>query len=70
MIILDEHTAFQRVIDGLKMASDGARMLMHHQPEKARGWDLVAQHYDLLAQTAFKLSEERAVEQANERLKK
>lgn len=60
MIILTEYDAMQRVVDGLSMARDGARMLGAHQPEKAHAWDKMAAAFEVSRELAYKLSEESA----------
>jgi hypothetical protein len=66
---LDEHQAFQRIIDGLSTARDGALLLRRHQPDKAHMWEKMAQTYDVCRQAAFKLAEERAVAQTQKGFK-
>jgi hypothetical protein len=58
MIILSEHDAMQRIVNGLKLAEDGARMMMAHRPDQARGWELMAQTYRVCGESAWKLAEE------------
>lgn len=60
MIILSEFDAFQRMVNGLAMAKDGAKMLAAHQPEKAHMWTKMAETYDVSIQAVYKLSEESA----------
>lgn len=60
MIILGEYDAFQRLINGLKMAQDGAKMMAHHQPDKGFMWDKMAETYGVCIQSVYKLSEEAA----------
>jgi serine protease inhibitor len=60
MIILSEHDAFQRIAQGLAMAKDGAQMMAAHQPEKAFGWQKMAQVFEVCTQSVNKLSEEAA----------
>lgn len=69
MSILDEHAAFQRIIDGLQQARDGALLLRQHQPDKAHLWEKMAQTYDVCAASAFKLAEERAIKQTQKGFK-
>lgn len=63
-LILDEQTAFQRVIDGLKLSADGARLLALHQPDKAHMWNKMAEVYLVAAESAYRLSAERAMKQS------
>ena len=60
MIILDEYTAMQKLLDALASARDAARMLGAHQPEKAMAWDKMAAAYEVSREIAYKLSEESA----------
>lgn len=60
MIILSEHDAFSRLIEGLRQAQDGAKMLAAHQPEKAFMWEKLAQVFAVNIQAAYKLSQESA----------
>jgi hypothetical protein len=60
MIILSEHDAFTRLIDGLKTAQDGAKMLAAHQPDKGFMWEKMAETYEVCIQSVYKLSEEAA----------
>lgn len=60
MIILDEYSAFQRLISGLRMAQDGAKMMSVHQSDKAYMWDKMAEVYAVSIQAVYKLSEEAA----------
>lgn len=60
MIILSEFDAFQRMVNGLAMAKDGAKMLAAHQPEKAHMWMKMSEVYDVSIQAVYKLSEESA----------
>lgn len=60
MIILSEYDAFQRLINGLKLAKDGARMMSHHQPDKGFMWEKMAETYEVCIQSVYKLSEEAA----------
>jgi hypothetical protein len=69
MAILDEHAAFQRIIDGLNQARDGALLLRAHQPDKAHLWEKMAETYSICAASAFKLAEERAVQQTRKGFK-
>lgn len=64
MIILDEQTAFQRVINGLKMSADGAESLALHQHDKAVMWKTMANVYRVAAESAYRLSAERAIKQS------
>lgn len=57
-VITSEHDAFQRIIHGLRLAEDGARMMAGHRPDQARGWQLMAQTYRVCAESANKLAEE------------
>lgn len=66
---LDEHQAFQRIIDGLGLARDGALLMMKHQADHARQWEKMAQVYAVCQQSAFKLAEERALEQTRKGFK-
>lgn len=69
MTVLDEHAAFQRIIDGLGLARDGALLLKRHQPDKAHLWEKMAQTYEVCQASAFKLAEERAVQQTQKGFK-
>lgn len=60
MIILSEYDAFQRLINGLAMAKDGARMMAAHQPDKGFMWMKMAETYEVCIQSVYKLSEEAA----------
>ncbi len=60
MIILDEHSAFQRIIEGLRQAQDGAAMLAAHQPEKAHMWAKLAEVFGVNCEAAYRLSQEAA----------
>lgn len=60
MIILSEYDAFQRLINGLKLAQDGARMMGYHQPDKGFMWEKCAEVYGVCIQSVYKLSEEAA----------
>lgn len=60
MIILTEKAAFERVIDGLRLAGSGAASLAYHQPEKAHMWGKMAEVYEVAAQSAWKLMDEAA----------
>lgn len=60
MIILSEYDAFQRIINGLKLAKDGARMMAAHQPDKGFMWEKMAETYEVCIQSVYKLSEEAA----------
>lgn len=60
MLILDEYSAFQRLINGLKLAKDGARMMAAHQPDKSFMWEKMAETYEVCIQSVYKLSEEAA----------
>ena len=58
MIILNEYDAFQRLINGLRMAQDGAKMMSAHQPDKGFMWEKMAETYGMCIQSVYKLSEE------------
>lgn len=58
MIILSEHDAFQRIIQGMKMAEDGARMMARHRPDVAKAWEILAATYKVCGESAYKLAEE------------
>lgn len=60
MIILSEYDAFQRIINGLKLAKDGALMMSRHQPDKGFMWEKMAETYGVCIQSVYKLSEEAA----------
>lgn len=60
MLILDEYSAMQRIIEGLSLARDGARMMAAHQPDKAHMWDKAAAGYEVARQIAYKISEDSA----------
>lgn len=60
MIILSEYDAFQRLINGLKLAKDGARMMAIHQSDKAHMWDKMAEVYEVSIQSVYRLSKEAA----------
>ena len=68
-IILSEYDAFARLSEGMSMAADGARMMAHHQPDKAHMWNKMAETYSVAVQAIYKLSEESALK-AGERFKK
>ena len=58
MKIRDEHDAFQALINGLKIAGDGARAMGRFRPDQKKGWDLLANTYAVCAESAYKLAEE------------
>lgn len=60
MIILSEYDAFQRLINGLRMAQDGAKMMSAHQPDKGFMWLKMAETYEVCIKSVYKLSEEAA----------
>jgi hypothetical protein len=60
MLILSEYDAMSRIIEGLELARDGARMMGAHQPDKAHQWDKLAAGYEVARELAYKLSEESA----------
>ena len=60
MIILSEYDAFQRLINGLAMAKDGATMMSAHQTDKGFMWLKMAETYEVCIQSVYKLSEEAA----------
>lgn len=60
MIILTEKAAFERVIEGFRMAADGCKSLAYHQPEKAHMWSKMAETYMVAMQSAWKLMDEAA----------
>lgn len=57
-MIRDEHDAFQQLINGLKIAGEGAANMARFRPDQARGWELMAQTYKVCEQSAYKLAEE------------
>ena len=63
-IILDEYSAFARLSEGMSMAADGARMMAHHQPDKAHMWLKMADTYEVAVKAIYKLSEESALKSA------
>lgn len=69
MTALDEHAAFQRIIDGLAQARDGALLMKQHMPDKAHLWDKMAQTYSICSASAFQLATERAVQQTQKGFK-
>ena len=58
MIILTEKGAFERVINGFRMAADGCKSLARHQPDKAHMWLKMAEVYEVAEQSAWKLMDE------------
>lgn len=60
LLILSEHEAMERLLEGLSLARDSARMLAAHQPDKAQGWDKMAAAFEVSREIAYKLSEESA----------
>ena len=64
LIPSDEYTAFQALIEHLKMAAACAKVVGSHQPDKKIGWDMVGQSLDVVALSCFKLSQERAEAQS------
>ncbi len=65
MIITSEHDAFQRIIHGLRLAEDGARLMMAHRPDQKRGWEIMAHTYRVCAESANKLAEESMLKGAS-----
>jgi hypothetical protein len=61
---LDEHAAFQRMIDGMDLAIDGAMLLSRHQPDKAHLWQKAAASMQVTKEILFSVAEDRAVEQS------
>lgn len=60
MEIKDEHDAFQAIINGLRIAAEGAGRMAHFRPDQSRPWEMMASTYKVCAESAFKLAEEAA----------
>ena len=59
-IILSEHDAMKRIIDGLGQCIDGARMMKHHRPEVGFMWEKMAEAFEVNRMSIWKLAEEAA----------
>jgi len=60
MIILSEHDAFQRIIQGLAHAEDGAKMMAQHRPDVRDAWLMLSRTFGVCKESAWKLAEEAA----------
>ena len=60
MDLRDEHDAFQAIINGLKIASDGAAAMSRFRPDTRDAWLKLAEVFKVTEHSAFKLAEERA----------
>lgn len=60
MIILTEKAAFERLVEGFRMSIDGCKSLAQHQPDKAFMWMKMAETYEVLQQSCWRLMDEAA----------
>lgn len=58
--IRDEHDAFAAITNGLKIAASGAQAMSKFRPDTRDAWLMMAQTYNVCAQSAYKLAEEAA----------
>lgn len=69
-IILSEHDCFQRIIEGLSMAADGATMMATHRPDVGFMWLKMAEAMGINKMSVNKLAEEAAIRSVERMTKK
>lgn len=57
-MIKDEHDAMQAIINGLRLAGEGAAAMARFRPDQP--WELLCNTYKVCAESAWKLAEETA----------
>lgn len=60
MQIRDEHDAFQSIINGLKIAADGAAAMSRYRPDTRDAWLKLAETFKVCEHSTYALAEERA----------
>lgn len=59
MDIRDEHDAFQAIIQGLKIASDGAAHMSRFRPDTRDVWLKLAETFKVCEHSTYALADER-----------